>query len=281
MTNIFMINNKLNYEQESANKKNVINSINIKIKETMNEYGYIEFDPKQHNKSEIAYIFSIGGDGTMLHSMQESEKDSIIIGINAGNIGFLTPYIIDDVFNESIFSCLNKHNKEHRIEKRSMIKLKTKRISVFSVNELAFNAEETNHTIDFSLSILRDEHLSKAGYYKANTLLISAPCGSTAYNMNAGGSIIDPSMRCMQIMMIAPTTLGIRPLIIGENSIMQLYFQQPIRVFSDGMLVDTLLPGEKIEISMATEDVSVLVPDNWNFYSVLSKKLHWNNGKEV
>lgn len=281
MTSIFMINNKLNYEQESANKKNIINSINLKIKEMMSERGYIQYEPDRHLKSEINYIFSIGGDGTMLHSMQQSYKQSIIIGINAGNIGFLTPYVIDDVFNESIFSCINQDNKEHRIEKRSMIKLKTKRVSVVSVNELAFNAQETNHTIDFSLSILKDEHLSKAGYYKANTLLISAPCGSTAYNMNAGGSIIDPSMRCMQIMMIAPTTLGIRPLIIGEKSTMHLYFQQPIRVFSDGILADTLLPGEKIEISMATEDVSVLVPDNWNFYSVLSKKLHWNNGKEV
>lgn len=280
MNKLFTINNKLNYEQESKSKQNIIQSINHKIREMLFQAGYLEYSAETHKKEDIQYIFSIGGDGTMLHSMQQAPVNATIIGINAGNIGFLTPYIIDDVFNESLFSFL-KNEHQHRIEKRSMIKLQTKRISTFSVNELAFTAEHPNHVVDFSLSVLKDEHLSKAGYYKANTLLISAPCGSTAYNMNAGGSIIDPSMRCMQILMVAPTTLGVRPLIIGEKSTLHIYFQQEIHVFSDGMLVDTLLPGERIEISMAEEDVSVLVPDNWNFYSVLSKKLHWNNGREV
>lgn len=45
--------------------------------------------------------------------------------------------------------------------------------------------------------------LSKAGHYKSNALLISVPCGSTAYNMNAGGAIVDPVVKCMQIVMIA------------------------------------------------------------------------------
>jgi NAD+ kinase len=121
---------------------------------------------------------------------------------------------------------------------------------------------------------------SKAGLYKANTLIISGPCGSTAYSMNAGGCIVDPSVRCMQILMVAPTTI-VRPLIVGKNSNIKIQFKHDSKIFIDGAHYKDVSENDSISISLVQEEVKVLLPLDWNFYSVLSKKLHWNNGKEV
>ncbi len=92
-------------------------------------------------------------------------------------------------------------------------------------------------------SLFRKHHHqnSKAGRYKANGVLVSGPCGSTAFNMNAGGAIVDPSVKCMQILMIAPTTLGSRPIILGKNTTVNLFFHKKAKVFSDGILIGSFL----------------------------------------
>jgi len=273
----FYISKKINFNSEGKDKQNVINSVCEKIKNHMQANNYQMADI---NDDKIDFVFSVGGDGTMIHTMNEFlEKDSLIIGINAGNVGFLTPYTIEEVFNEEVFSFIN--DKSYRIEERSILQYEYNGKTVNSVNEYAFTSNHPNYTIDFNISIETKGHISKAGHYKSNTLLISGPCGSTAYNMNAGGSIIDPSVSVMQILLVAPTTLGIRPMIINSNSKIILRPVSKIEVFTDGFSTDIIEPYEKIIISTKQKQSKLLVPENWNFYSVLSKKLLWNNGRDV
>jgi len=273
----FYISKKINFLSEGVDKQNLIISVCEKIKAYMLNHNYIEANSED---DKIDFVFSVGGDGTMIHTMNEFlNKDSVVIGINAGNVGFLTPYTIEDVFNEDVFSFI--HNESYRIEDRSILQYEYNGKIVNSVNEYAFTSNHPNYTIDFNISIQNKGHTSKAGHYKSNTLLISGPCGSTAYNMNAGGSIIDPSVSVMQILLVAPTTLGIRPMIINSNSKIILRPASQIEVFTDGFSSDIIEPYSTITISMKEKQSKLLVPDNWNFYSVLSKKLLWNNGRDV
>lgn len=275
----FFINKKINLATESEAKKQQVFEISEHIKNEMISLGY----QQATNENEtIDLVFSIGGDGTMMHSMNQFiDKNSLIIGINAGNVGFLTPYSIENVFDGKLINDVKDYENNARIEKRSILNYRLENKKVAAVNEYAFTAEQPNNMISFSLEIETNGHCSRAGYYKANTLLISGPVGSTAYNMNAGGAIIDPSMKAMQIFMIAPTTLGIRPLIIGVNSKIRLRFNENVKIFTDGFETDIAKPNEPVIVSLIEKEISLLVPENWNFYSVLSKKLHWNNGLDV
>lgn len=282
--NNYKICRKVNFDSESQEKQNQILNLTKIIQDTMNAKGFVEADDKS---KEIKYVFSVGGDGTMLHSMhQHIHKNAIIIGINAGNVGFLTPYTIEDVITGSLFKSLSEDSVQ-RVEQRSILKHTlmsgdTKKTGV-AVNDYAITAEGPNDMLDFSIEVEHRGHVSKAGHYRANAIVISGPCGSTAYNMNAGGAIVDPSMKCMQIVMIAPTTLGARPLIIGKNSTIRVHFHNKAKIFPDGMFYGSVPTGDKemLSISLMKKESNVLVPDDWNFYSVLSKKLHWNNGRDV
>lgn len=273
---------KLNYEQESVEKQKQIDHLISFIQKVMAEHGWrVAVDSDE----VIDYVFSIGGDGTMLHTMQDHVvTKSTVIGINAGNVGFLTPYNIENVYDLSVFEFLDESSNP-RIENRSILRntFAHRDETALAVNEYTFTAENVNEVLDFSIEVEYKGHISPAGHYRANALLIAGPCGSTAYNMNAGGAIVDPSVRCMQIMMVAPSILGIRPLIIGRNSVIRVRFNNNAKVFIDGMHYRDIKKSENeaFSVTLLSEESSVLLPKNWNFYGVLSQKLHWNNGRGV
>jgi len=278
MNKNYIINLKFNYDSETKEKQATINCIRDKITRLMKEHN-ISLASKDDD--HVDYVFAIGGDGTMLHSMhQYINKDSLIIGINAGNVGFLTPYEISDLNNDSLFKFLEPGSNP-RIEKRCILEYEFEGQRFGAVNEYAFTANHPNNVISFTVESEIDGIISKTGLYKANTLLLSTPSGSTAYNMNAGGAIVDPSMRSIQMLMIAPTVLGNRPLIFNEKATLHVTFTTDIEVFSDALLTSTIPAGKTLSIGLMKKDSRILVPDDWNFYSILSKKLHWNNGRDV
>lgn len=275
--NNYLISNKLNFKEEGVAKQNMITSVCEHIHNVMLKNGYTQ---ASENDKQIDYIFSVGGDGTMMHTMNNFlNKNSVIIGINAGNVGFLTPYNIDDVFNGDVFEFLNK--KDLRIEGRSLLQYEYNGKIVKAVNEYAFAGSDSNFVIDYSIETKANNHNSRAGHYRANNLLISGPCGSTAYNMNAGGAILDPSIKAMQVLMVAPTAIGIRPMVFHDKVKLIIRFKSNARIFTDGFESDSVKVGDSITVSLLEEEAKILLPDNWNFYSALSEKLHWNNGQKV
>ena len=277
----FKICKKINYETETEEKKLQVDFLTNYIRQKLTEHSFVESIPSD---KKIDYVFSIGGDGTMLHTMRNYvSKKSVIIGINAGNVGFLTPYNMEDILSSDVFSLIDE-NKNPRIEKRSILSHQFFSKKGYAVNDYAFTPEGPNDVLDFSIEIEHKGLISKAGHYRANALVLSGPSGSTAYNMNTGGAIVDPVVKCMQMVMVAPTTLGTRPLIISNQSIIHVKTYNKTKFFSDGVLVEEIDPKEKnsiFSVSLMKKEANILVPQDWNFFSVLSKKLHWNNGKDI
>lgn len=269
---------KLNYASETPEKRQNVDKVINYIREKMFAGGYVEVDRKA---KQIDWVFSIGGDGTMLHSMRSHlYKGSTVIGVNAGNVGFLTPYSLDDIFASDVISLIENNP---RIEKRSILSHSIGDSKDYAVNDYAIKPTSPTGMLDFSIEIEHRGLISRAGHYKADALLISGPCGSTAYNMNAGGAVIDPVVKCMQMMMIAPTTAGIRPMIISKNSKIHVKMHSAALVIADGMIVNEFSAnsGAQLIITLMQRESNILVPDDWNFFSVLAKKLHWNNGRDV
>lgn len=250
---------KLNYEFDTPEKRldtdTIIKYINDNFKEL----------------SDV--VFSVGGDGTMLHTMRETRDATLkIVGINTGNVGFLTPYGKEDMLKL-------KHdleNKTYRVEKRSKLYSMS---GYTAVNEFSITGETPNSVIDFSLIVEHEDVISRAGRYSANSVIISGPCGSTAYNMNTGGAIVDPVMKCMQMTMVAPMTLGARPLIFSKDSKIIINVHGNFRGYVDGREIPDNNPV--IAVRLHEDESQIIVPKDWNFYSNLATKLHWNNGAAV
>mmetsp|Transcript_8667 Transcript_8667/g.14699 ORF Transcript_8667/g.14699 Transcript_8667/m.14699 type:complete len:88 (-) Transcript_8667:190-453(-) len=53
-------------------------------------------------------------------------------------------------------------------------------------------------------------------------LIIATPTGSTAYNLSAGGSIVQANTQCICITPMSPHSLSFRPLIIPVSTVVTI-----------------------------------------------------------
>lgn len=81
-------------------------------------------------------------------------------------------------------------------------------------------------------------------------IIISTPTGSTAYNLSAGGSIVETTTACMQLTPLAPHSLSFRPLVVPDTAVFRIEKvrdnRSPAWVSLDGANRFLLRDGESI-----------------------------------
>src|SRR5690606_22103856 len=132
--------------------------------------------------SDIDFMLSLGGDGTMLSAVSIVSDSKIpITGINLGRLGFLAS-INKDHIEQALNLLLNK---EYSIEKRTLLSVEANGIELFEGNRFALNditvlKRDTSAMITVSV-YLNDELLNA---YWADGLIFETPTGSTAYSLS-------------------------------------------------------------------------------------------------
>jgi len=163
----------------------------------------------EKTSGEYDLAISIGGDGTMMHTVSEFSRRGIpTIGINGGGVGFLTSGEKADW--EALASRIIKG--DYTIEKRIALEFSHGgRVFGPFVNDIVLQHPFAvgAFTIELGGVVLYDTLL-------ANGVIVSTPTGSTAYNTSVGGPIVFPSSSNIVVSMIAPMRLSTRPLVLEE-----------------------------------------------------------------
>lgn len=258
------------------------------------QHSHIRIDhfiSKSSLSSEISYadldalgnvcdiIVVVGGDGNMLGAAREMAKyDTPMIGINRGNLGFLTDLDPDNV-EEELNAVLSG---EHIIEKRFMIQGQVVRNGTvvaqkIALNELVIHAEKVATMIDFDVHINDKFAFSQ----RSDGLIISTPTGSTAYAMSAGGSIMCPDLNAISLIPMFPHTLSFRPLVIDGKKMVKVVARVhnglSARLTNDGQDGVELHDGDEILIEQFETALTLAHPKNYNYFTVLREKLGWAN----
>ncbi len=154
----------------------------------------------------------VGGDGNMLGAARIlSRFDVPVIGVNRGNLGFLTDLNPDD-FQASLQAVLDG---EYIEEERFLLEAEVHRHGQIkshnaALNEAVLHPGQIAHMIEFEVYI--DE--SFAFSLRADGLIVSTPTGSTAYSLSGGGPILSPSLNAISLVPMFPHTLSSRPLVV-------------------------------------------------------------------
>jgi NAD+ kinase len=162
-------------------------------------------------------IITVGGDGTFLRASKYSFEKSIpILGINAGNLGFLTVvdtagmYDAIDRMLESSYKIEERMLLEGEFYKRGKL-VDCPEISGLALNEFTIARSTLGKIIKFQIIV--NKILIKE--FTADGLIIATPTGSTAYSLSAGGPIVEPKTEIIIITPICPHTLLNRSIIIS------------------------------------------------------------------
>ncbi|MEA1879334.1 MAG: NAD(+)/NADH kinase [Campylobacterota bacterium] len=223
------------------------------------------------------FLVSLGGDGTLLSLVRRSYYfKKPVMGINAGNLGFLADITIDDVesFLELLFT------GEYRIDDRMMISGYIKKSSgetkeFFAFNDVVITSPKPSKMVQVNASIDGERFNS----YRGDGLIISTPTGSTAYNLAAGGPVVYPLTKAFIVTpVLAHSLANQRPLVVPADFSIELDAQKYEAIATiDGQEVYEMNEGDVVHIVGAKIGAKLLHRKERNYFSVLREKLHWGD----
>lgn len=238
-------------------------------KEHAHVYGINTFDPK---KDHVHYIVIIGGDGTLLYFARKYlHLHRPLLGINLGHLGFLTPVPVKEMLTS--LKELLAHEQNFIFSKRTLLHTTLPdKTTNFAINDVVVHRSSCPHLIP--LKVIVDGHLVTT--FATDGLILTTPTGSTAYSLAAGGPIISPDCKVIGLTPICPHSLSNRPLVIAPEEKIEIHHigkTGEINIILDGVKNYKFKPGEKIEVTIHDDTLSLIELKNRNFYKTLRKKL--------
>ncbi|MDP4291631.1 MAG: NAD kinase [Bacteroidota bacterium] len=227
---------------------------------------------------KVEYLFSLGGDGTLLDTITFVRNLGIpIIGINLGRMGFLASIPKENIGHvvESLV------NGNYKIDSRTLLRLDHAEESFgelnFALNELSIHKKTNSSMITIHVWV-NDLFLNA---YWADGLLISTPTGSTAYSLSCNGPIVGPDLQSFVISPIASHNLTVRPIVIPDTSIIRIRVEGRDKQYFVGLDSRTLLFDSSDELVVQKEsfNINLLHENDDNFFSTIRKKLLW--GRDI
>lgn len=268
----FLSSHKVNYciEEKFLQTISVLTDVNLTNVETFTSYEDLD--------KTVKLFFTFGGDGTILSAATIVKDSQIpIVGVNTGRLGFLA------TINKSVLleQLENFFNGNYHIIPRSLLKIeRNDGVEIkdnYAINEITVTRRETTSMITID-TYLDGEFLNS---FWSDGLIISTPTGSTGYNLSCGGPIVHPSNQNFIITPVAPHNLNVRPLIVSENSCIDLKIRSRANEYF--LSLDSrnlaLTTDVELRISKAEFKINIVEANDASYFTTLRDKMLWGSDK--
>jgi NAD+ kinase len=220
-------------------------------------------------------LLGIGGDGTFLRAAAwQQQRQLPILGINTGHLGFLANHSLADM--EHIVDSIQR--EKCVVESRMQLEVSCPDLPAdmwhYALNELSVVRGDSSSMVSIRAYV--------DGYfladYLSDALVVCTPTGSTAYNLSAGGPILQPTLESMVLTPVAPHSLTMRPVVIEASSEVKLEISsrgEKCHLGIDGRMFE--LPGKHavVTVRKAPFNACMMHDATADFATVLRNKLHW------
>ncbi len=253
--------------------------LSSEFREVLDSGEYKLFPPSEvGKKAEI--LLSFGGDGTLLNSVRILQGREIpVVGVNVGGLGYLTLVGADDLTQRTEDLLKGEFTIEQRMVLEAKVSDRPDLGTWYALNDVVVNKGGYSRMIELEASVDGD-FLNRL---RADGLIISTPTGSTAYNLSAGGPIIEPMLAGILYVPLNPHSFTNRPLLISDKKKIGIHAitgSPELIINVDGRLAGTMFSGETLEVKRADFAACLVNFDNHNFFQVLRRKLGWGSAAE-
>ena len=232
------------------------------------------FDSSKKIETNHDFLFSIGGDGTILRSITYIKDSGIpILGINTGRLGFLT-----GLQKESLKKGLEllKNNK-YQIVKRSTITIRSENNNIdfgespFALNEITIHRKDTTSLLNISCEFDNMYHTD----YWSDGLIVSTPTGSTGYSLSNGGPIVAPESGIIILNPISPHNINMRPFLINDTSSIKIIVKEKDYSLSLDSRIYSIDKKSILLIKKSDFTINTIEFAEDNFFKKLRDRLFW------
>ncbi len=271
----------INPSKDTDNK--ILNMVIKKIKEKFNLKNievFNSFDIEQQNLADIDLLIVLGGDGTLLgiaRSLNES-FNSPILGINIGNLGFLSSVDISDIDIALEKLKAGKYKLVDRMMLNCKVASAENKEELKALNDVVLARGTLSRMVKFTIFV--DGKIYST--FKGDGLIIATPTGSTAYSFSAGGPFIYPDLELITITPICPHTKSMQTIVLKGDSVIEVYAdheEEKIYLTVDGQKAIKINHETSVKLSKNRKSVKLLVFDDYDYFKVLRSKI-LNNSKE-
>jgi len=225
---------------------------------------------------EAAFLISVGGDGTLLNMARTSfDYDIPVLGINLGTVGFLADVEINEIEN----AVRRLADGDYRLKNRMVLSATVLRnsVSVFdsiAINDVVVNRDGLSRII--RLQVFVDNQFIDS--FPGDGIIVSTPTGSTAYNLSAGGPIVQPDMEMVITTPICPHILHSRSFITSADRKLRITISKDYTdsaiITMDGQEGFRIEASDEIIITRARKDIRFVSFKDINIFEVLRAKIH-------
>ena len=233
-------------------------------------------DGKQVAPEKTDLIIVLGGDGTMLKAADDNAGGRVpLLGINLGQLGYMAE-IEKEGWKEALDSVLSG---DYEIEERMMLEGRSARTgeTMEALNDIVITRAGKLQVVGIDVYV-NGQFLNR---YEADGIIVSTPTGSTAYNLSAGGPIVEPQARLILMTPICAHTLNTRTIIFSPNDTIEMEIgaartgkQAEVDADIDGDYHSVRMKtGERMRIRVSAKTTRILRVKRLSFLEVLHRKM--------
>jgi NAD+ kinase len=223
----------------------------------------------------LNFVVVLGGDGTLLAAARAVAKAGVpVLGVNLGSLGFLTEVPLDDLFPTLEGIEKNQCDIETRAMVHCDVMRKGSRVASFdALNDIVVGKGTISRLNHCDVSV--DGVFVSS--YKADSLIVSTPTGSTAYSLAAGGPILMPTVSAFVVTPVSAHSLTHRPLVVPDASTIEIVVNtgpEEAYLSVDGQVGMPVYEGDQVVCRRSEYSVNLLHISG-TFFDVLRAKLKW------
>jgi NAD+ kinase len=229
-------------------------------------------DGEGSDSSELDLALSLGGDGTMLSTVDlVSVHDVPVLGVNFGHLGYLTAVEPGDL-RPALQRFLTG---DYRVEARMTLDVAIEGVPLerrSALNDVVLHRTSVGHTMRTQVSVNGVPFLT----FASDSLILATPTGSTAYNLSARGPIVSPGAEVFVLTPVAPHMLFDRSLVLQADEEVSIVPTGvlPADVVVDGWSAATLQPEQTLTCRRGVHDAQLVTFAERNFQQILKSKFN-------
>lgn len=218
-------------------------------------------------------VICFGGDGTILHMAKAATRHGVpILGVNIGTMGFMA-----ELESTEMAKLKQLASGEYKIDRRMMLDVTVRRD-----RDIVFHDICLNDVAITKGAVARIVHLSvrcdgvQAMECGGDGIIIATPTGSTAYNLSAGGPIVEPEAKSILVTPICAHDMGSRCMVASDKRVITVGLVHNARrnafLSVDGGKAFRLNMGDIATIRQSHMETKLLRLKDRSFFDILNTK---------
>jgi NAD+ kinase len=223
----------------------------------------------------IDALVTLGGDGTLLRGARFlAGRETPIVGINLGRLGFLTTCGVDEMEDGLRRFVSGDYRADPRMALEAFPSAAGDGDPWFALNDIVLHKGGKARVMRLRVQADGEE----VAIFSSDGIVVSTPTGSTAYSLSAGGPIVTPSHNSILITPISAHSLAIRPLVLAPTATVIIHAvdeETAPLVTVDGQIGTTLGGSESLTVRKAARSVLLVRFQEVTFFARMRRKLGW------